>query len=255
MDLHVSEHGSQDHPTLVILHGLFGSSTNWRSIIRALEPRLHILAVDLRNHGESRWHAEMNYPAMADDVAWMIEQRGLDHPMILGHSMGGKVAMTIAQSGLTGVGGLIIADIAPVPYEHNHLEFVDAMLAADVASATSRRDVDQALAARIPESGIRQFLLQNLIRSDDGYFWRINLEAIRSNMSALLDYPDLPSSNVETLFIGGADSSYLAPAVQPELSRQFPTSRIEMVADAGHWLHAEQPGKVLTLIEGFIENA
>lgn len=252
VNLNFSSHGESGLPELLVLHGLFGSLTNWRSIIGALQPDFRITAVDLRNHGDSPWHSIMDYAAMAEDVAWLIEQYGIRKPSLLGHSMGGKVAMSVVQLGLTEIDRLIVADIAPVAYQHSHLGYVDAMQEVELADARSRSQVDDQLAGHIPESGIRQFLLQNLVREDDQYSWRINLPAIRSNMPLLLDYPDHPASEVETLFIGGANSSYISDAAYPEIVRQFPASRIETIADAGHWLHAEQPEQVVQHTSRFL---
>jgi len=252
VELNFDQFGAQDNPDLVVLHGLFGSATNWRSVIRELESDFRITAVDLRNHGNSPWHSDASYTAMADDTAALIKRLALKTPSILGHSMGGKTAMCLAQSGIARVDRLIVADIAPVTYEHSHLGYIDAMQAIDLDRISSRSDVDVQLASDIPESGIRQFLLQNLVRDDGHYRWRINLSAIRKNMSSLLGYPALPVSDVDTLFLRGAKSDYIHAGLHSEIERQFPCSRIETVADAGHWLHAEQPGRVIAATRQFL---
>lgn len=252
VELHADQFGTPGNPDLVVLHGLFGSATNWRSVIRELESDFRITAVDLRNHGNSPWHSNASYPAMAEDTVVLIERLALKNPSILGHSMGGKTAMCLVQSGIVSVDRLIVVDIAPVAYDHSHLGYIDAMQAIDLDQVASRSEVDARLADDIPESGIRQFLLQNLVRDDDRYRWRINLAAIRNNMPALLGYPALPVSEVDTLFLRGANSDYIHAGLNSEIERQFPRSRIDTIADAGHWLHAEQPGRVIAATRQFL---
>lgn len=252
LNLNHAIYGDDGLPRLLVLHGLFGSATNWRGIIRTLESEFQVIAVDLRNHGGSPWHSEMGYSAMAEDVAWLIEDHGFENPTVLGHSMGGKVAMAMAQMALTTINKLVVADIAPVPYQHSHLGYINTMQAVNLSGVTTRGQVDAALAEDIPEPGIRQFLLQNLVREDGSYRWRINLEAIRDNMNQLLDYPDLPPSDIETLFIGGQMSNYITDDIHAEIVRQFPAASIEFVAGAGHWLHAEQPQRVVELVRKFL---
>ncbi len=252
VNLHTIEYGEQSNQTLLILHGLFGSSTNWRSIARELSSEYFVITVDLRNHGQSPWNDSMQYPEIASDVAWLIEQRGLHRPAMLGHSMGGKAAMTLVQAGMSDISKLIVADIAPLPYQHSHTEFIDAMSSVDFNKVKTRNDVENQLKTDIPEPMIRQFLMQNLIRIDSGFNWRINLEAISENMGFILGYDQEQISETETLFIGGGNSNYIVPAVHPEINRLFPSSKFETIEGAGHWLHAEQPDRFIQLVKDFL---
>jgi len=149
LKLYCQVFGDKNNPALVILHGLFGSSTNWRSIIRQLSDELYVVAADMRNHGQSPWSASMDYPQMAEDVAALITDQNLQKPALLGHSMGGKAAMTLAQMGLAPVGKLIIADIAPVPYTHSHETLVRAMMEVELRGVKNRSEVENQLAESI----------------------------------------------------------------------------------------------------------
>ncbi|MGB5706165.1 MAG: alpha/beta fold hydrolase [Arenicellales bacterium] len=252
LPLHAIEAGEPENPPLVVLHGLFGSSTNWRSIIKELARDFHIIAADLRNHGESPWSDSMQYRQMAADVAQLIDRYNLERPAIIGHSMGGKTAMAMAQLGLTQLDKLVIADIAPVPYSHTHEGFVNAMQAVDLARVKSRNEVESRLKETIQEAGIRQFLLQNLKRGENGYLWRINLTAIQSNMSDLLDYGIDQVSDIEALFIAGEKSNYIEPGMHQAIRHLFPNSQIQTINNTGHWLHAEQPARFIDIVKAFL---
>jgi pimeloyl-ACP methyl ester carboxylesterase len=239
---------------LLVLHGLFGSARNWQSIARRLGERRHVFALDLRNHGGAPWAATMTYPEMAADVLRFLDDRGYPRAAVLGHSMGGKVAMTLALDWPRRVERLMVADIAPVTYTHTHAPYVAAMLRANLSGVTRRGEVDEQLAAAVPEPALRSFLLQNLAMEHGQFRWRINLEAIGDAMASLIGFPD-PGQRQYTgpaLFIGGGASDYITPELAPVIARSFPAARIEMVPDAGHWVHAEKPDLFTDLVEGFL---
>ncbi len=194
----------------------------------------------------------MSYVEMAGDVAKFIKSHQIHNPVLLGHSMGGKTAMTLAQKHLVAIQKLIIADIAPVPYQHSHEEFVTAMQHVDFDQVRSRQDVDRQLAQDIANQQVRQFLLQNLTRDDSGYRWRINLTAIAENMPQLLDYRCKEISNVESLFIAGSLSHYITTDHHHIIRQLFPSAYIESIEGAGHWLHAEQPARFVELVKHFL---
>ena len=252
LKLYFQVFGDENNPTLLILHGLFGSSTNWRSIIRQLSEELYVVAADMRNHGQSPWSESMDYPEMAKDIAALITDQKLQKPVILGHSMGGKAAMTLAQMGLVPVDKLIIADIAPVPYTHSHETLVQAMLRVKLEGVRNRSEVQNQLAESILNPGIRQFLLQNLVRENGEYRWRINLQAIENNMASLLDYATEQTADNQTLFIAGSNSDYIQPDMYSTIKKLFPNSRVETIKDAGHWIHAEKPSEFVKLVRQFV---
>ena len=242
-------------PPLLVVHGLFGSSVNWRAIARALSDRYRVLVPDLRNHGRSPWQHGMDYFLLAEDLAAFIDRRDLGSPIVLGHSMGGKAAMVLALTDPARVKSLIAVDIAPVGYAHSHLPFIEAMQRIDPGGIRSRKEAGERLREAIPDARIRGFLLQNLERRDHGFRWRINLEALARNMEALTGFPDLRPRRWDgpALFIHGALSDYLRPEHRESVLAYFPNARFEEISDAGHWLHAERPGAFLEAVTRFLE--
>ena len=252
-------------PQLLILHGLFGSGANWRTIATRLSATHEVFCLDLRNHGRSPWHDDMEYAALAADVARFIADHQLNDITLLGHSMGGKTAMTLAQNCPGLLSKLIVVDIAPLPYPRDrHLALIDALLAADLT--TDRRQIQTKLAKKIPDPATRQFLIQNLTKdevgsgsdsnsgsgSDSRYRWRLNLPAIRRNLPALAGYENDQTATLDTLFIAGANSNYLPPTAHPPIQTRFPNARIKTLPNAGHWLHAQQPDRLVDLCNEFL---
>ncbi|MGD8347690.1 MAG: alpha/beta fold hydrolase [Gammaproteobacteria bacterium] len=240
---------------LVVLHGLFGSGRNWQSLARRLAQSFEVFNVDLRNHGQSFHADEMNYPAMAGDVTRLIRRLGIGPSHLLGHSMGGKVAMALALAEPELVADMVIADIAPVSYAHDHDELIDAVLGLSLDAIASRADADRALESAIPEPGLRGFLLQNLVRGSDGWRWRVNWQAIRRNMHNLTGFIDLPADwriDLRTLFIRGANSDYVDDEAAEQIRQHFDNAEIAIVENAGHWLHAEQPQAFIERVLEFL---
>ena len=240
-------------PPLIVLHGLFGQAKNWATIAKGLADGRRVIAADLRNHGASPWAEEMDYPAMAGDVAALVESLPEGRAEVLGHSMGGKAAMVLALTRPELVDRLIVADIAPVSYASGSLlPFVDAMLAVDPSAYDSRKDVEGALKRAVQDPGIRQFLLSNLTRGEQGFRWTLNLRAIRAAMDTLSGWPEVDGRyDGATLFLAGERSDYVPEAAQPAIDRHFPNARTERVT-AGHWIHAEAPQATLVALRGFL---
>ncbi len=238
---------------VVILHGLLGSSSNWRSIARRLAEGHRVFCVDLPNHGDSPHVEDMSYPAMAGDVRAFLDAHGIASATVIGHSMGGKTAMRLALESPDRVDRLVVVDIAPTVSNHDHLPVLDAMAGMDLSRVTRRADAERMLEASIPDAGMRMFLLQNLASSARGFAWRINLDAIRSSLPALLDFPvdpDVRPFDGATLFMRGALSDYVLDADQVVIRRLFPNARVVTIEDAGHWVHAEQPARFLAALGG-----
>ena len=258
MPLELAYRQEGDGPALVILHGLFGSSRNWASIAKVLAARHRVYSVDLRNHGESPWSDEMTYAAMADDIAALLHRLGIEKPMLLGHSMGGKVAMALALTQPQRVAALAVVDIAPVTYGNGLEEYAKSMLAVDLARAARRAEVEAKLAESIPDAGVRAFLLQNLVRGEDGFAWRLNLPVLLDAMDKLGDFPaalhDAAYGGL-TWFIAGALSDYVRPEHVPHIRTLFPTAEIRPIAGAGHWVHAETPQAFIQTLDVFLARA
>jgi esterase len=242
-------------PPLAILHGLFGSGRNWASMAQGLAAQHRVIAIDLRNHGASPWAETMDYREMADDVRSTMRERGYDRFALLGHSMGGKVAMTAALKHGAAVERLVVVDIAPVAYAASHLGYAQAMRELDLAAIKRRSDADAALAPAIPDAAERAFLLQNLVLEDGRARWRLNLEAIEREMPRLVGFPAIPAGRTydgPSLFVAGGRSDYLRPEHELIIRRLFPSAEIANIDNAGHWLHAEQPAAFLTVVEAFL---
>lgn len=252
MRLNLVEAG--DGPPVILLHGLFGAAQNWGAVQRHLAARHRVLALDLRNHGASRRAAAMDYPAMAADVAETMRAMGAAPAAVIGHSMGGKVAMALALTEPSLVSRLVIVDIAPIAYPPALRPYIAAMQAIPLHSGLTRRDADAALAATIPEPGIRAFLIQNLRMQDDPPRWRLALDEIGAAMPVIESFPDLPGRyEGPTLVINGERSSYIEPGSHPRFESLFPATRFATVPGVGHWVHAENPSGFLSLVDPFLD--
>lgn len=242
---------SGNGPPLLVLHGLFGSATNWRGIARAIADDYEVHALDLRNHGESPWSEQMDYPAMADDVQAYIEARSLQRPSLVGHSMGGKVAMALALQQPEALDRLIVADIAPVTYPDTLGSYVQVMREIDPARTASRSEVQRQLQARLPDPSVAGFLAQNLVSRNGGLAWRINLEAIAAAMPLLRSFPDellARRCTLPTTVIAGAGSDYVAHHDGRDFAPMFNEVRVEVIAGAGHWVHADHPQEFVAVL-------
>ncbi|MGF1447224.1 MAG: alpha/beta fold hydrolase [Pikeienuella sp.] len=248
--------GAETAPPLLIAHGLFGSARNFNAIGKRLADRRRVVLVDMRNHGSSPWADEMGYPAMAGDLAAVIDRHCGGRAVVLGHSMGGKAAMALALTAPEKLAGLIVADIAPVAYSHSHRSFVAAMQGVDLARITRRSQVDPLLAGTIPEAPLRAFILQNLVVDAEGARWRLNLAALDAEMACLIGFPEKlggPFSG-PALFLYGTASDYVTETSRPAIDALFPAADFEGVDGAGHWLHAEQPEAFLAAVAAWLAN-
>ncbi|MCX7102857.1 MAG: alpha/beta fold hydrolase [Methylobacter sp.] len=246
------EFGNPDHSPLIILHGFFASSRNWRQIAQKLSSQFHVYVPDMRNHGASIHHPLMNYPVMAADLLRFMDDRGLEKAGLLGHSMGGKVAMWFALTARQRLAKLIVADIAPVSYQHSFDNTILALKSISLAEINNRKQAEILLAAHIPELSYRQFLLQNMILKDGKYCWRVNLDIFHEMAPFIAAFPkteDLEAFTDEVLFIAGGDSDF----VQPEaINSLFPKAIINTIDQAGHWLHVQQPDIFTTQVARFL---
>lgn len=242
---------------MVILHGLFGSAANWGGHAKAFAAHRRVLVPDLRNHGGSPHADTMDYVAMAGDVEALLDRLGLDAVALLGHSLGGKVAMQFALHHPERVERLIVADIAPRAYSGNQDAVIAALEAVDLSRVDSRKAADRQLAAHIAAEPLRAFLLTNLVRGADGYRWRINLAAIIAGLPGIYAFPDPRGRRYEgpALFISGANSGYVGDADQGPIRTLFPAARFARIAGAGHWLHAERPVEFRQAVQDFLGTA
>jgi esterase len=240
---------------LVILHGLFGSKRNWASIARRLGGTHRVLTVDLRNHGGSPWDDRHDYPAVAEDVADFIESIVGGSAAVLGHSMGGKAAMVLALSRPTLVERLVVVDIPPAESAGDTRRYLEAMRAVPLVTCGRRADVEAALAEAIPDPAIRAFLAANIVSRPDGLAWGVNLEALARHFETIRGFPEMPRGqryDGPTLFVAGGRSPYLLADHRPVITRLFPAATVEVIPDAGHWVHADAPEAFVAAVSRFL---
>ena len=248
----------EESTPIIILHGLFGSNRNWHPIARSLSDKHTVYSLDLRNHGKSPHSAAMDYHHMAEDVLAFIKNE-VNHNQIrpvniIAHSMGGKAAMWLALSHPEVIAKLVVVDIAPVTYEHDFSEVLNAFESVPLELIQSRQDAEKYLAQTIGQGSLRQFLLQNLQFKDGKYTWRLNLTAIIHSITDITGFPDTKDIKPfpgRVLFIGGGQSDYLNKANQALTRALFPKASFSMIKPGGHWLHAEQPGLFKALVEPY----
>ncbi|MBS0560132.1 MAG: alpha/beta fold hydrolase [Proteobacteria bacterium] len=244
-------------PPLVLLHGLFGAARNFGAIVRAMGAQRRVVALDLRNHGDSPHAAGMDYDTMADDVLESLAARGALPCALVGHSMGGKVAMRAALRRPEAVARLLVSDIAPVAYAPASIAYARAMAALPLKPGLTRAAADAALAATVAEAPLRAFLLQNLAFGPPPR-WRIGLDHILAGFGDIGDWPALPpgaSYAGPALFVAGARSDYILPEYRPAIRALFPASRFVTVKDAGHWVHADNPAGFMAVLQAFLAAA
>lgn len=254
VELHYREYAGAGEP-LLILHGLFGNLKNWHTHARQLQARFRVISVDLRNHGESPHVDSMSYPEMAADVIALLDRLELGTARLLGHSMGGKVAMELALHHAERVSALLVADIAPIAYSltrGDHENVFAGLLAVEPEQLKSRSEADAVLAEHIDEPGVRQFLLGNLTPLEQGgYRWRFNLEVLNADYRNLREAVQGEPYEGPALFVKGAESNYIQDVDWPEIRRLFPAAKLRIIADTGHWLHAERPQIFSRICEDF----
>ena len=252
--LNIIRHGEdQTGIPLLIVHGLFGTGRNWGVIARRLAQKRPVIAVDMRNHGDSPRHPTHSYQDMAGDLAEVIAANG-GQADVLGHSMGGKAAMVLALTRPDLVHRLIVADIAPVAYAHTQSHRIAAMKAMDLTDLSTRAEADRRLALTVEDPGLRAFFLQSLDLKSQPPRWKLNLDVLDAEMPGIIGFPQIEGPyDGPTLFLTGADSDYVRPEHRPRIQQLFPKARFARLAGAGHWLHADKPREFETAVATWLE--
>lgn len=240
---------------MVLLHGLFGSGNNLGALARALSDRFAVHSVDLPNHGRSDWMAQADLPAMASCLADWLVHHGIGATHLVGHSLGGKVAMQLALDHPQRARSLVVADIAPVTYPPHHDDVFAALAAVAGGGCESRGDAADLMARHLREPAVVQFLLTGLERGADGvYRWRFNLEGIRADYRAVRDAPvharPYPGA---VLFVKGGASDYIREQHRSHILALFPAARMKVMPGCGHWLHAERPSLFNSIVGRFLD--
>lgn len=240
-------------PPLVLLHGLFGSSNNWAPLADSLSPNFDVITPDLRNHGRSPHHHEAGIAAMSSDILEELDALKLESVRLLGHSLGGRVAMRLALDHPTRVERLLVADMAPREYPPLFPEVFAALKALELPTLKSRAEADERLQASLPDPALRAFLLSNLARAEDGSFrWKMNLEALdaaRADLRAEIKAP-APYAG-PALFLRGGNSDYVRDEDFGGIKKLFPAATLQTLDGAGHWLHVDRPSNFADQVGSF----
>ena len=239
---------------MLVFHGFFGSSDNWQTLGKGFSQDHKVYLVDLRNHGLSPHSDIFNYDIMVRDIEELFETENLDNAILLGHSMGGKLAMNFASLHPTKVSGLVVVDIGPKQYPPHHENIFNAYRSVQLEGLTTRKEVDTQLAKFIDSMGLRQFILKNLSRTDKGFSWKINLDALEANAHEVGKALN-PSDRYHgpTLFIAGEKSDYIEQGDRSMIEAHFPEAQIRFIKDSGHWVHAEKPRELFDMVQNFIK--
>jgi pimeloyl-ACP methyl ester carboxylesterase len=250
MKLHVREMG-EGFP-LVILHGLFGFSDNWQTHAKKLAAYYRVVLVDLRNHGHSPWSDEFSYQLMVNDLKELVDDLGIQKMHLLGHSMGGKVAMLFAQQYTKSIDKLLVVDIGIKAYPMHHQHILAGMHSIDLNTITARSQAEAILKEHIDSDGVRQFLLKNLYWKDKGQLaWRMNVDVLEREMPEILAALPEKETFVPTLFIRGALSNYILDEDFSAIEEVFPEAEFVTIDHAGHWVHAEAPEEFIDAVLSF----
>ncbi|MFC3853871.1 alpha/beta fold hydrolase [Salinispirillum marinum] len=251
MKLHYRTQG--DGEPVIIIHGLFGDGLNWGGVSRILKDHFRLILPDMRNHGRSPHNNDIRYTTMAADIAALMDDLNLPKAHIVGHSMGGKIAMTFALQHPERVSSLTVVDIAPKRYPIRHRDVFAGLLAVVEAKPQTRQDAEAILQEHIQTTDVRTFILKNLERTDQGFQWRINWQALYGHYEDLADFPvESGKYTGPTQFLVGELSDYVSKEDQPTITGLFPNAKGRIVGGTGHWLHAEKPELVAEWIRKFI---
>jgi len=241
---------------VIILHGLFGISDNWVTFGRQLGKQCAVYIPDLRNHGQSPHSPVFDFPSMEEDLLELMEDSDLHEIFLVGHSLGGKVAMLFAQHHPERVGKLVIVDISlrkSLP-DNEHQLLLDTMMEVDFSGVKSRSEVENQLMTKIPSQKLRLFLLKNIYRRErDKLDWRPNLKAINAALPVIFEGIRVEGQfHAPALFIRGGNSGYLLDGDRAEIKKRFPGATFETIANASHWVHADAPGEFYRVVDNFL---
>ena len=238
---------------VIILHGLFGFSDNWQTIAKGLSDHHLVVTPDLRNHGRSPHAPTHSYPEMAEDLRAFMEEHWMFSASVIGHSMGGKVAMQLALSHPDMVERLVVVDIDPGQAEDNQTAIFHALLGMDLSKIASRADAEAYLSQHVADYGTRQFLLKIITRTDDGVFeWKMNLPVLWKHFRDIMAPVTGEPFDKPALFIRGSRSDYIKPEEITLIKALFPQAVVVTIPDAGHWVHADKPNELLTVLKKFL---
>lgn len=245
-------------PAFLVLHGLFGVSDNWVTFGKRIASDFRVIIPDLRNHGQSPHSNHFDFPAMEEDILELIEEEvPIEKVLLMGHSLGGRLAVNIALHHPELIRKLVVVDISlrKYPPRREHLELIGAMRSVDLSAVRSRQEVEEHLKERVPNQRLRQFLQKSIYWQDRNRLgWRLNLPVISENLPALFESSDLSGTfRGPVLFIRGGRSDYISDNDQPGIKEKFPDAELVTIPSAGHWVHADAPGEFFTVVSSFLK--
>lgn len=231
-----------------------GTADNWHTLAQKFSAHRQVVTIDLRNHGRSPHSEEFSISVMADDILQVMQELDIPNCLLLGHSMGGKIAMHLALNHPEQVSKLLVADIAPRAYHRGHDDVFDALFAVDLPNLKTRKEAEEAMLPFVPDFGVRQFLLKNLARNEDGsFYWKMNLSVLHTKYEEIIVQINHPLTYTKpALFIRGGNSNYIRDKDIDDIHRLFPVAALITIPQAGHWLHAEQPALFFEAVTAFI---
>jgi len=245
----------QKRDVIFMVHGLFGSLSNLSGLAKKLQADYDIILIDVRNHGRSPRNKSMTYQEMAEDIFELADSLNIEQFAILGHSMGGKIAMTCALLQPQRITQLVVADIAPASYGDRHSEVFMGLKTVLQLQAENRIAAEKILAGYIESPEVRQFLLKSFQRNDDGFDFLYDVNNLYDNYGLISGWPDIDAIYPEkTLFIKGELSSYIDSQNVTLIAPLFPNANLETIQGTGHWLHAEKPDEFNHLVINFFMN-
>ena len=254
MELFYREFGAGNQH-LVILHGLFGMSDNWVGLAKKFALTHHVIVPDMRNHGRSPHSPDFNLELMMNDLDELFQKLNIYNPILLGHSMGGRLAMNYSLANTESVSKLIVADISLRKGEirPEHKAILGALSQINLSNKSSYAEIEEDILLFITNKRRLQFVLKNIVKTDKGFGWKLNPDAIIRNISSIM--PELKSENrftKPTLFIRGGASDFVLEKDKPAIYEHFPNARIETMEGASHWLHADKPEEFVQLVKEFL---
>ncbi|QQX82345.1 alpha/beta fold hydrolase [Shewanella sp. KX20019] len=249
--MHYTTHGSG--PVVILIHGLFGDLDNLKSLGKALEDCFTVVRVDVANHGSSKHVSSMTYPSLADDVKQLLNTLNITDAIIVGHSMGGKIAMATALIYPECVSKLVIADIAPVAYSSRHDKVFNALETMPLRSIDGRRDALTHMQSLDIDDGTAMFLIKSLKRTDIGFEWKMNLTGLKQSYDDIISWPKFTTKYTgPCLLIRGGDSDYVTSAHRSAIIELFPAIKGKTIEGTGHWLHAQKANVFNRVVKDFL---
>lgn len=246
--------GDLKNQGLLIIHGLFGSLDNWLTLAKAWSSEYYVITIDVRNHGKSFHSNDMAFESINEDIKRVLQKENILNTSIIGHSMGGKIAMEFAAKYPENVNKLIIADVAPFPYEPHHRDIFEMMDAIDLSLFNSRNEIEKEIKKFIIQEGVVQFILKNIKRNEESliFEWKFNQKVLKENYLYLIQRVVEKGFNGNVLFIGGEHSKYVTKETSEKIFELYPNVEIDFVSNAGHWLHADNPKEFYAKVSTFL---